>query len=52
MQLYINALDININGLVSTFAADTKIAGVTDCEEGCQSVQRDIGQLQNGQRNG
>lgn len=33
---------INLEGLDSTFADDTKIAGIPDCQEGCQSILWDI----------
>lgn len=29
--IYRNDFDVNIDGLISRFADDTKIAGVTDC---------------------
>lgn len=31
--------NVHVNRLVSLFADDTKITGVMDCEEGCQTIQ-------------
>lgn len=38
--IFINNLDLNVGGLVSMFADDTKISGATDCEEGNQSIDQ------------
>lgn len=35
--IYMHDLDVNIHR-VSKFADDTKIAGIADCEGGCQSI--------------
>lgn len=43
---YITNLNINVDGMVSKFAHDTKIGGIADSEKDCQSTQRDIHQLQ------
>eukprot|EP00061_Rhincodon_typus_P006699 g27627.t1 len=43
--IYINDLDVNIGGMVSKFADDTKIGGVVNSEEGYLRVQRDLDQM-------
>lgn len=43
---YINDLDVKVDGSVSMFADDTKIAGVRDNEEICYGRQQDIDQPQ------
>lgn len=45
-MIYMNHLDVYIDGLVNKIADGTKIAGVIDSKEGCQSIQWDIDQLQ------
>lgn len=42
-DIYINDLDVNIDGSISKFA-DTKITGITEYISDCQSIQRDIDQ--------
>ena len=44
--IYINDLDDNVVNWISKFADDTKIGGVVDSEEGFQSLQRDLDQLE------
>lgn len=43
IYIYINDLDVNIDGSISKFA-DTKITGITEYISDCQSIQRDIDQ--------
>lgn len=45
-SFHINDLVINVAGLITKLADDSKIAGVTDSEEVCQSIQRHIDKLQ------
>ena len=44
--VYVNDLEENIAGLINKFADDTKIGGIADSEEDCQSIQQDIDQLE------
>ena len=50
--IYINDLDDNVANWISKFADDTKIGGVVDSEEGFQSLQRDLDQLEKCAENG
>lgn len=34
--------DVNVEASVTQSVDDTKMPGVTDSEEGCQSIQRDV----------
>eukprot|EP00061_Rhincodon_typus_P013478 g39873.t1 len=43
--MYINGLDVNIGGMVSKFADDTKIGGVVDSEEGYLKLEWDLDQM-------
>eukprot|EP00061_Rhincodon_typus_P000873 g13050.t1 len=43
--IYINDLDVNIEGMVSKFADDTKIGVVVDSDEGYLRVQQDLDQM-------
>ena len=40
--IYINDLEEDVAGVISKFADDTKIAGVADSDEHCQSAQETI----------
>eukprot|EP00061_Rhincodon_typus_P014849 g42183.t1 len=42
---YINDVDVNIGGMVSKFADDTKIRGVVDSKEIYLRVQQDLDQI-------
>ena len=44
--IYINDLDDIVANWISKFADDTKTGGVVDSEEGFQSLQRDLNQLE------
>ena len=44
--IFINDLDIGIEGWVGKCADDTKVGGVVDSVEGCQRLQRDIDRMQ------
>lgn len=49
--VYINNLDVNLQGMVSKFADYIKVAGIVDSESSCQKVQQDLDQLARGQNN-
>eukprot|EP00061_Rhincodon_typus_P000557 g12046.t1 len=42
LVVYINDLDVNVGGMVSKFADDTKIRGVVDTEDSYLRVQQDL----------
>ena len=44
--IYINDLDDNVANWISKFADDTNIVRVVDSEEGFQSLQKDLDQLE------
>ena len=44
--VYINDLEENVGGLISKFADDTKIGGVSDSARDCQKIQQDIDRLE------
>ena len=43
--IYINDLEENVTGLISTFADDTKFGGFADSDEENQRIQQDIDRL-------
>ena len=44
--IYINGLEENVTGLISTFADDTKFGGFADSDEDHQRIQQDIDRLE------
>eukprot|EP00061_Rhincodon_typus_P008773 g31684.t1 len=44
--IYINDLEENITGLISTFVGNTNVGGVSDSEANCQKIQQDIDLLE------
>ena len=42
--IYINDLDVNVQGMVRKFVDDTKLGGIVDSEEGYQKLQGDLDQ--------
>lgn len=45
--VYINDLDVNIQGMIYMFVDDLKIGGVVDIKENCPSLHLDINQIEN-----
>lgn len=41
-MVYINDMDENTQGMISKFAAGTKVDCVIDSEDGCQNLQQDL----------
>eukprot|EP00061_Rhincodon_typus_P014449 g41472.t1 len=43
--IFINNLDVNVQGMISMFVDDTKIGSIMDSEEGYQKLQQNLDQL-------
>ena len=45
-NIFINKVDEGIESILSKFADDTEMEGVTDIPEGCAAIQQDVSRLE------